>query len=226
MTKHNDPVAALRERAEELAVAVDAFVAIGDIKDDAQATRAGDLQRELQALEKKVEEERKREKQPHLDSAKAVDSRYTPIRDVTQKWRRTITDLLGLWLRRQREEQQEKARKAREAADVAAREAAAAQSEIDRAELAAEAERAKRAAERAASERPHVGSQVGGRRAISIRQSPPKVRIVDETVAAGWCWGTHRAEMLELITRMASADARAGTTEIPGCEIYREETTA
>lgn len=225
MTKHNDPAAALRERAEELAIAVDAFVALGEIKDEGQATRAGDLQRELQALEKQIEEERKREKQPHLDAAKSVDGRYTPIRDVAQKWRTTITDLLGFWLRRQRAEQEERARKAREAAEAAAREAAAAQSEIDRAELQAEADRAKKAAERAEADRPQVGSQVGGRRAIGIRQSPPKARIVDERAAARWCWGAHRPEMLELITRLASADARAGTAEIPGCEIYREETT-
>lgn len=225
-TRHNDPAAALRERAEELAAAVEAFAGGGDITDDDRATRAADLQRELQALEKEAESARKAEKQPHMDAAKAVDGRYKPIADTVATWKQRVGTLLAGYLRRKDAERRERERQAREAAEAAAREAQAEQNEIRRAEAVAEAERLRVEAERVANARAQVGSQVGGRRAISLRQSPAKVRIVDPVEAARWAWKHHKAEMVELITRLASAAARGGATEIPGCEIYREESVA
>jgi hypothetical protein len=74
-----DSLEAISERVADLARSAEQIIAKGAAKTEVEADQAANLKKLLGDLEKKADEVRKREKQPHTDAAKAVDDAWNPI---------------------------------------------------------------------------------------------------------------------------------------------------
>lgn len=109
-----DEIARVAEQAEEW------IEKAKKIEDEKTANMAGNYISALRDLRKKAEAERKREKQPHLDAARAVDALWKPVIDradgAISRLRRALTD----WMRRKDAEERQKAREAQKKLDEAA----------------------------------------------------------------------------------------------------------
>lgn len=225
--KHNDPASAIKARLDELQIAVDAFSAIGDLRDSAQATRCADLKREIDAVLGEIDHARTTEKAPFVADARRVDERYKPLSEVATAFKIRVAGLLSAHLIRQRQAialaaaLAADARKAADAAVVEARESGASETEI--AELEADARRAADHLGGLEGKRALIGSQLGGRKAVGLRRGKVTTTIDAPGPAMAWAWKNHRAEVLELVGRLAAADARQGVRDIPGVTIEIEE---
>jgi hypothetical protein len=216
-----------RERAEALVKNADVWASVDRIVDTEQANRAKDALDQLRAEWLRIENERKAEKKPHDDAALAVQKRYRPILAMIEACQATIEPLRTDWLRREDERLARERREAQARADAAAREAEEAARKAEQAKqapvsarlAAAEAaERAKQAAEQAAAipERARVQGSYG-RPAASLREYWYG-EVVDVLKAARHY--RDRTELREVLTRLVSADARAGVRVAPpGCVI-------
>jgi hypothetical protein len=215
-----------RERVEGLVSAANRWARERpEITDAETAARANDFLEQLAAEAKKLELQRRAEKRPHEDAAKAVDARYRPLADMVGACKLVVTALHSAWLRREqdrlaieRRRKEAEAREAQRLADEAARKAAAAASVSDLI-AASEAERAAKEASAAAAavpERAQTRGQLSGR-ARSLKTTW-HARVVDPYAAIRHY--RDRAEVRELVERLANADARAGVRAIPGCAVY------
>lgn len=231
MTGRNSLVAAADiDEAERYAAVVDEWTAKG-IADDLAAGKARDLQARLTQLHKQLDEQRRIEKEPHLSAAKAVDEKYRHALTVYDRCKKSIGTLLTGWLQREQKrldaERAAAEAEARRLADEARRAAA----EAEKSTLAAiQAEQATKAAEdaalraqRAAQAKPQAESAHGGTRRAALRTTY-HAKVTSFGPAVKQYWG--RSEIVEVLERLASADARAGKREIPGFEILERSTAA
>ncbi|NFV80048.1 hypothetical protein [Magnetospirillum aberrantis] len=188
---------------------------------------------------KALEKQRKDEKQPHLDAAKAVDAKFKPLTDLLEKAKTLVKPLLTAWLQKLDREREAAARAAREEVARLAAEAARAAEEAQKAadvigatveaEAAARAaEEAQKAAQRAEKAPTNLQSSMGAR-TKSLR-TVWRARVTNHA-AALWHFHKH-PDVIATIERLASAEARAeaahnkGISTIPGVEFYPERTAA
>ncbi|RMF07406.1 MAG: hypothetical protein D6773_03535 [Alphaproteobacteria bacterium] len=231
---HNAPPSRLPELeklARDFTDAAGAWMDQGAIDDEASAARANDYVAGARRLWQQIDDERKAEKQPHLDAGRRIDGEYKPLLDMLERSAKEVAARLTDYLKRQEEAR----RKEREAQEAAARAAARAAAEARRAaerrndiagQIEAEqaAEEARRALDAAAKPvRVSVESDSGGANRRSLRRVR-KAKIAN--ISAAFVHYRDRPEVRELIERLANAEIRAArgrAVTIPGIEIIEEE---
>ncbi len=160
-----------------------------------------------------VELNRKREKQPHLDEARAVDDAHKPIHDAADQWARRLKDAQTNFLKAEKQRQIEEARKRAE--EELARTAASAEM------TGLSAEEAQQAASRRAPyvERPKASAgTVGSRTAL---------REVRRAVIYDWAafceWAVKGSvDFVEEVQKIADTLARQ-KIQAPGMKIEKDE---
>lgn len=190
----------------------------------------GNLIAELRKAGKLADDNRKVEKKPHDDAAKAVQDQYKPLLDKIDRASTVCKTALGKWLAKVEAENAEKARVAREAADQARKAAEDAIRTRDAANLAqseaaealvAVAKKAERAASKAGNATANAGGMMGGR-AIGLRTDYVAV-MVDPVLAARGFWATHRPQVTEFMQGLADIEVRAGKRVLDGFRIDEEK---
>ena len=238
---HNNPpepidqYPALKQRTDELVATANRWIAERpEITDADTAEKCQTFLEQLRAEFKAVEEQRKAEKQPHMDAAAAVDGRYNPLKALLETAAGFLKPKREAYLRKVEDAQREAARKAaaeaariQREAEEAARKAQAGTGAVVGATVEAEqkrreAEEATARAEAAAAAKPTLKGVHGGR-AATLR-SRWLGRITDQ----GKVYRRYkaRAEVVELLQKLVNADVRAGEREIPGVEVYEERSAA
>lgn len=230
-----DAYAALKSRVGDFADAAGEWLDLGEIRDEEQAGKIEDFITGARGLWREIDDERKREKEPHLTAGKAVDEAFKGLLGPIEKAVEKTKNLRTNWLRREKNrldaERAEAQRIAREQAEVAeaARRAAEERNDvIGQAEAEQAAARARGAEDLAAREvRARVTSATGGGRATGL-----KTRLVAEVdnwnVAAraaleGPNGDAVRAAILTAHNAtVRSAIYRAAPHPIPGVKVFEE----
>lgn len=202
------------------------------ISTQGQADDLSNLLNMVRAAEKRAEDARKAEKQPHLDAGRAVDARYKPLTERTKAASGAIKTALTPWLQKQeaekrareeaaRREAEEKRRAAEEA--MRARDAANLE-DRERAEQAVqEAKKAEQAASKAAKDRGRASGGLG--RAVGLR-TRGEVEVTDATAMIKHYWQTRQDDLVEFAKGLAERDMRAGAIDIPGVKIIEKQEAA
>ncbi len=182
----------------------------------------------------KIEAKRVAERAPLNERLKAIQARYLPWLNRIDICRQAIRGPHTAYKRLA--EQQRKAREA-EAARVAAEAQRRADQLAEQAkagaggpkavsqtiiamEAAEEAERARKAAAEV-PRRTRIRGNLGGR-THSLR-TVWKADLVEVDIEAAFQHYKHKAEVKDLLTRLANADARAGVRRIPGFYVHEEQ---
>lgn len=232
-----DVVAAHEKRARELADAGGAWLDLGKIETEDQASKLNDFISQANKAMKSIEDDRKKAKQPHLDAGKEVDTAFkalaTPLDTLIKKLKRPLSDYLTEKKRREdarKEEEREAARKAQEEADRKLREAEARNDVIAQTQAEEAAKQAAKAAKQAEKPaRVNIASATGGGRTMSSR-TVYRAEIENANRAFSFFrdhefWGP---KLIETMQRMAEAERRdaEGVNEIPGVKFHEERSVA
>lgn len=194
-----------------------------------QADDIANLLNMLRAAEKKADEARKVEKEPHLEAGRAVDAKFKPLLERAKLATDGCKKALAPWLAKLEAEKAAKAEAARKEADEkrkAAEDAIRAAQAADLAErekaeaLLKEAKKADAAASRAEKDTAKAGGATG--RAISLRTEYRPV-LVNEMAARRHYYETAHDELLAFLQSLAERDVRAGKREIPGFNVISEQ---
>lgn len=240
---HNNPPSVVDTATEHAKAATDSFRAKVDewAKAAVEWERAGvtsdkeaeDLEVVLDTMRdirKKLEEERKSQKQPYDDAGKAVQAAFIPLITAIEKAGKTGKAAKSKWLLAEQQRLEREKAEAEAAAKAKAEEAAAvaakAEEEGDilgRAEAEIEAEKARKAGE-AAARRSTAPKVAGKTRATGLR-TVRKAKLVSAVHA--FKHFMNEPSLREELTRLANAELRAagkGTEiDIPGFEIIEEK---
>ncbi len=227
----------IQERVEALARAANNWAKqVQEIADEETARRADDYLSQLTAELKRVEEERKAEKQPHIEAGKAIDLAYGPLKLVLEVAKSLIAPKVTSWLRRKRQaeeaekrRQQEEAERLQREAEAAAAKAAAGQGDIVQNKVQATLLAATAAAAAEEAAKPVARSQVRGDLSYRARSLKVLWRAEIEDVFLTLIYFQDRPEVRDLLTRLACAEAPAAHRdgkEIPGCRLYPIEAAA
>lgn len=198
------------------------------INDDDAADKAAAWSKKFQIISKKADDQRKVEKQPHIDAGAAVDAKWNPIRDDAKDLSNRLKRHIDPYLQKKQAEERERQRKAQEEADRKRREAEEAarkaqEAAVDDEAAKAEAERLLQeaeAAEKATAERNAQAGRTGAK--VSLRTFT-FAEITDYDALIGAI--KNNPEVKELAERLANAAARAGNP-LPGTEIKQEKRAA
>lgn len=206
-----------------------------EITDDDMSGKLADYLEQCRKELKALEETRRGFKKPHEDAAKLVDARFSPLAIVLKK----IGDLLKPRQTKYLQDKQrriEEERRAKEAAALKAieeEEAAKKAASSGQGDVIGNAVAAEEAATRAtrlmaeADAAPKRAAAKGdySTRAMSLR-TVWKARVAD--IDEAFSHFKKSPEVMELLTRLACAEARAtkGEQLIPGCQVYPEQAAA
>lgn len=216
-------VAALQENAELW------LKEVAEIDGAERAQRCEDFIGQVSAELKAVEDERVRLKEPFLEGGRAIDRQYNPLKAPLEIIKDSLDKLRKRWLKR--EDDRIKAEKAaaeaeaKRLADEAAKAAEAASGNeapsIANVLAAQQAQEKAKEAAKAAEALPARASVKGqySTRATVLRHVWA-ARITNFSAAV--LYYRNNKEVAELLTRLASAEARAGVRSIKGFEIYEE----
>jgi hypothetical protein len=227
---HNNPPVDLRD---QLLSRVDELVSTADkwkkerpeITSGDHATKATDFLAQLRECLKKVEAQRKMEKQPHIDAGKAVDEEFSGVKTRLERSGIAIKGLLTPWLMKkeaeaeaERKRKEEAARKAEQEAEALARKSDAG---IDAAIAAENATKRAADLQKEASARPSSVNQKGdyASRAVSLRTNR-HAEITDVLKAARYY--KNDPKLIEVLKSLAGAEIRAAKGKdisIPGVEV-------
>jgi hypothetical protein len=183
----------------------------------------------IRAAEKKADEARKVEKQPHLDASREVDARYKEILDRAKLASDGCKKALAPWLQKLDDEKRAEAERKRREAEEAARIAQEALRTVQGDNLAARAEaealvngakKAERIASKAEKSTATAGNGIG--RAVGLK-SVWTATLTNDVEALRHYWRTRPDDMRSHVQAMADADIRAGKREIPGFEITEQK---
>lgn len=229
---------ALVARVEELHAAANKWATqVPQIADAEQAAKCADFLDQVIAAQKAVKAGYDSENRPLIDARNAIKARYDPQALVLATIKDLLTPKQTDWLARERKRlaaeaaaREVEARRLAEAAEAERRKieagrtkdpvgatARAAALEDDAARKLAEA---RQTAEAAA--RPRVAGTYG-QRAHGLR-TQWLAEVIDLPVAV-----VHYLDhpgLMALLTKLASADARGGARDIPGCRVYAKEISA
>ena len=210
-----------------------------ELTDQEMADKCSAFIDQITAMLKDLDKQRRAEKKPHEDAAKAVDARFKPLTALLEKAKDLLKPKLTAWMLKLQRDRDEAARLAREEAQRKAEEAARAAEEAEKATdvvgASVAAEEAARAAEEAEkqaakAEKAPVNLQSAmGARTKSLR-TVWRARVTSHAKAL-WHFRDH-PDVIDVIERLANAEARAeaakneGISTIPGVEFYAEKTAA
>lgn len=199
------------------------------IESQAQADDLSNLLNMIRAAEKRAEEARKAEKQPHSDAAKAVDAKYKPLIGTCQLASDACKKAIAPWLAKVAAAQEAAAAEARRVAEEATRQAQEAIRAADATNLEAraaaelkvkEAQDAEKRATRAGKATANAGGGVG--RAVGLR-TVYRAEIVDPIEFGRHCWANCRDDYLTFLSGQAKQLVDRGSRALPGVEIIEEK---
>lgn len=237
---HNQPdeYQIISDRVASLAAAANTWLnKVKEIDSEDLAGRASDFSDQINEALKQIEKKRKAEKQPYIDAGKAVDEKYTGLKNILETAKNLLRPKLTAYLMRKEQERREATRRAEEEAlrKLQEEEEARRLAEADtgdvvgntiRAEQAAkEAEAAIKEAERTAKARVGVKGDYGTR-SRGLR-TVWKARITDHDKAFEHF--RDHPKVRELIEQLAAAAARSPegrAKPIPGVEFVEEQVAA
>lgn len=228
-------LAALKARAEQFAADAARWAKAEITKETAPLVR--DHIKVGVDLAKDIEAQRRAEKKPHEDQAKAVDATFRPIGEGVDKAGATLKSALATFIKAEEERARREAAEARQRAEEEARKAAEAAkaaeeddpfANFDAVEAADAAEEQRKAAddaERAAAKRVSIGSAEGIAKSTGLR-SYYYVEIDDPAALVA-----HFAKSPDVIAaaeKAANAIARTtkGAVDIPGCRVIEDRRVA
>ena len=201
------------------------------VKSDADADGVSKLLDLLRKAEKLADENRKEEKRPHDDAAKAVQSKWKPILDraalAIDVCKKALTPFLAEKERKQALAA-EAARREAEDAEIAAQKAfeQSGVGDLEAREAAEKFAETARAADKAAGKvEKQKAHAKGGSRAIGLRTSY-RAEITNETAFARFVWQSHRAKLTEFLAGLAQRLVNAKQREIPGVTVHEEKEAA
>lgn len=230
----NAPVTpAPEERVNNLVEAANVWAkALSEIKDAETAGKCEDFLTQLRAEWGAVEAQRKTDKKPHDDAAKAVQERYTPLLALLETAALMMKGLKETWLQHEKKRIAEAAKAAAEeaertakaAADAAAAAGTTVQSVVAVEATAKAAEKAAKTAARMAAARPMVKGE------LSQRSSGLVVRWSAEITDYGEALAHYmdNARIRECVQALADADVKAQKekSDIPGVKAISKEVVA
>jgi hypothetical protein len=201
------------------------------VKTDADAAMVAKLLDMLRQASKSADEQRKIEKQPHDDAAKAVQSAWKPLLDKCELASSVCKKALAPFLAEKEAAQRAEAEKARIAAEQAQKAAAEALRAVqpddldarEKAEAAIkEANKASKSAAKLDKSKAHA---MGGSRAIGLR-SYWIAELVDPVAALKY-YREHQPDALkDWLVDQAQRDANAGARNIPGFNLNEDRRAA
>lgn len=223
----------LEKRIEEFNAAAAEYLDLGELQDSGQAERLNDFLAGARKLEKDVDDSRKSAKGPWDEKAREVQTAYQKLQRRIEAIKDKPKGMLAAWMRKEREraekakaEELERVRKERQRiADMAAQ--AQARNDVSgQADAEAELERVQKAEAKLEKTKAtaRVGSASGGTKAQGLR-TIKKGRIIQLTRVM-MHYKDH-PDLKALLERLVNADIRSRDvdhTQIPGIEIYEEET--
>ena len=224
--------AALERRVTALVETADRWATERPVLLDAEmAGRCSDYIDQVNGELKVVEMERRIQKRPLEDAAKAVDLRFRPLAALLEKIKAMLGPRQTAWLQAEQQrlaaERQAAEQQARQAAQEAARLASEAEAAgtitaaVQADQAAAQAQEAAKAAaaipERAAAKGDY------GLKAKALRTTW-HARIVDANVVPRVYW--YDPVVIEALGRVLNAAVRAGERAIPGVAIYSTQSAA
>lgn len=229
------PFTAASQRVTELVETANVWLAsVKEIADENTATACQGFLDQVNAETKAVETDRRTEKKPHEDAAKAVDIKYRPLSTRLDTIKTLLLPLKTAWLQKEQARKDAEAAAARAEAERLRRlaeeaAAAAAQNTTVEAVIAADeinnsVKQAETAARRIENDKAQVRSHFGTR--ASGLRTYWSARITDYRKALKHY--SERAEVREVIERLAAADARTlkDDLKVPGVEAYSEQRAA
>lgn len=222
-------------KAREFVDAAGEWLDLGEIADETQAAKLNDFVAGVKAVMKTVDADRKLDKAPHDDAAKAVQGVYNPIIGMLKRAVERVEPLQRAWLQKEQERQRaEAARRAQEAAAAARAAEEAAQKAEARNDIAGEvaaeaaakeAARLQKEAARAEKAKAQVGSAGGGARTASLRTS---WRAEITNIRVAFLAFEDAPEVADLIRTLAERKARSSGFDaekdtIPGIRLHKTE---
>lgn len=193
----------------------------------AQADAVGQLMAQVRTIRKDADTERKVEKKPHDDAAKAVQEKWLPILSkadrVIEAAQRPLTD----WLARQEAERLAQEAAARAEADRLAQEAAAmARGSLEDAEAHDAAIEASKAAERAVGRIAKAKSHVAGNgRAVALR-TYHETTLEAAHLALAWLKKHRPDDLREAVLSLVKSEPIDIRRTIPGVTITEQKRAA
>lgn len=183
----------------------------------------------LRKAGKEADDERTKEKAPHLEAGRNVDAKWKPLGELVNRATTAAKQALQPYLKKKAAEKEEADRKLREEADRKRREAEEAfrNSQADdllAREAAEEKLKEAKIADKTANREARKGAGVAGSfgKAVSLRSSY-KAILHDPEEALEFFWPS--VEIEECLTAMAQRMVKNGKREIPGFEIRKQEET-
>lgn len=242
---HNlpDEFDAIKARVDALVESANrAAIAHPKVDEEETAGKFRDFLEQIRLAHKAAEDERKRQKQPHADAAKAVDDRFRPLTAALDMIKKILNPKLTAYLQAKQRREQEEARKLAEEAEAArlAAEEAAAEAEHGEGDVvgshiaAEEAQTAAKEADKVATQAAKTPTQVRGSetgRAASLRTTYSGKIVDDMKVFRRY---RKNGTMLDALQRAVNAELRGadksairrGEFSIPGVEIVEEQNAA
>ncbi len=232
--------AALEARVRELADAGGAWLDKGTVEDDEQAGKLNDFLTQARKCHTDIEAARKAAKQPHMDAATAVDTKFKTLTAPLTKLGESLKKILAAFaaekqrkLDEERRAAQAEAKRKQDEADRLAREAAARNDVIAQAaaeEAAKEAAKATKAA--AKPVKTQIASATGGGRTMAMRTVHTAKIDGDSNARRAFGFLLADADSRDaLITEMerlctAARRRKGGPAEIPGVTFIETQTIA
>lgn len=225
--KPPEPIVTFKERADKYVAAAAKFATITEAN-EAQATDHLNLGTDLAG---EIEAQRTAEKRPHLDANTRIDQTYKPVHETVETARIGIRTRLTAHAKAKKDAAEKHAREAAEKLRLAEEEAAKAaqQPEEEDPFLAATAAPAPdldaiRTEAKVAELRTMTATRVSaasGGRTFAARKTPYSAEITDLAKLAAHFASVRHPDLIELLQKLASADARntKGTSTLPGIKV-------
>lgn len=239
---HNGPPAAsipavpaeMLEKVQNFSVTAGEWLDLKEIDNEARAVRCTDFLSGAKGLLSLIDDERKRQKKPHDDAAKAVQDAFRKSIDTVDFAIKRVGLIQTAWLKVEKARAEERKRQEKRDADEKARQADRAAREAEArndvagiaAAQAAQKDAAKEVKAAAAPVKAQAGSATGAGRTISLRTTWfADVQNINHAFVA---YREH-PEVRALLERLATADVRSqgGEKTAPqGFTLRKEEKAA
>lgn len=226
------PLEMARETISLLDVEASAWFDGAPIENQAQADDVARLLDAGRKAKQKFDADRKAEKKPHADAAKAVDAKWEPLISDADRIIEVAKAAQTPWLLKLEAEKRAAEEDARKEAEAKAAEALRLAQEADGSLAAAkardaaieEAKRAERAAQLAANDK--AGAKGAGMaRTVSLRTTW-RSQVEDRRALLNFI-ATHDPDALTaFVEDWAAKTVRAGARELPGVRVYEEKVAA
>jgi hypothetical protein len=226
-----DPFTLYNESIDDLLLEAGNFLDGAEIENEDQEAAVASILTRLRREANAADDQRKAEKKPFDDQAKAVQSKWAPLLAKADTAVATAKNVLTAFLVKKEAAQRAAAdaakREAEEQAAAAAqlRQSASANSLADQTTLRGAEKAAHEAAQRATRLDKAKPQAKGGERAVGLRTSY-RAEITDYRLFGKWAWEHRRAEYLTFLEELAERESRGGDKAIPGLTVHTERKAA